>query len=318
LVRNHAHAEPRCRGAAVELSQSNTNWFPRDRLFVCGYGALRSGFGTGDYSGYAIEDAVRTLFDGKAPLQNPELALRRMESAGHDMMLIRRRVESVLLLPEDSAQISSSGIAIRGPWGQFIPAGAIGDGYLATLAWLSDLLGWAFIFRPGFLSSDISGIVLIDEIEKHLRPRWQREIVRQLTWQFPKLQFVATTHSPVCAGGLADLEREEHGMMYRFWNTGSGAVDGEGLLPFRGWTYDQIMTSTAFGLPVPRDVTTQEIVTELRSAREAGETQRVEEIRTALQSRSSQAAEDERSREVREDIARKLEEVQEHIKKAES
>jgi len=308
----------RSHDGTVQLSQSRSSWFPRDRLFVCGYGAQRRAFGTGDYSSYAIEVAMRTLFFGDAQLQNPELVLRRMESAGQDMMLIRRRLESVLLLPEESAQISSTGIAIRGPWGQFVPAGAIGDGYLATLSWLSDLLGWAFFFRPGFLSSDISGIVLIDEIEKHLHPKWQREIVRQLTRQFPKVQFVATTHSPVCAGGLADLEREEHGMMYRFWNTASGAVEGESLLPFRGWTYDQIMTSKAFGLPVPRDVTTQEIVTKLRSAREAGEPEKVEEMRAALRSRSRQAAEDERAHEVREEIDRKLGEVREFIKKAES
>jgi hypothetical protein len=301
----------------VELTQSRSDWFPRDRLFACGYGALRSAFGTVDFSGYAIPDAMRTLFDASAPLQNPELALRRMESAGQDIALIRHRLENVLGLPEDSAQITPSGITIRGPWGQFIPARAIGDGYLATLSWLSDLIGWAFLFRPSFLSNDISGIVLIDEIEKHLHPRWQREIVRQLASQFPKLQFIATTHSPLCAGGLADLEHEEQGMMYCLWNTGSGAVEGEALLPFRGWSYDQIMTSKAFGLPVPRDITTQEIVAKLRSAREAGEFEKENELSEELKSRSPHAAEDERSRAVREEITRKLEEVQEHLRRSE-
>jgi predicted ATP-binding protein involved in virulence len=43
---------------------------------------------------------------------------------------------------------------------------------------------------------DGSAIVLIDEIDLHLHPKWQREIVKQLTETFPKCQFIATTHSP--------------------------------------------------------------------------------------------------------------------------
>lgn len=40
------------------------------------------------------------------------------------------------------------------------------------------------------------GIVLIDEIETHLHPRWQREILPNLTKTFPNVQFIVTTHSP--------------------------------------------------------------------------------------------------------------------------
>lgn len=39
-------------------------------------------------------------------------------------------------------------------------------------------------------------IVLIDELDLHMHPRWQRTIVSQLTATFPKCQFIATTHSP--------------------------------------------------------------------------------------------------------------------------
>jgi predicted ATP-binding protein involved in virulence len=40
------------------------------------------------------------------------------------------------------------------------------------------------------------GIVLIDEIEKHLHPRWQRSIIPELQKIFPRVQFIITTHSP--------------------------------------------------------------------------------------------------------------------------
>lgn len=43
---------------------------------------------------------------------------------------------------------------------------------------------------------ETSGIVLIDEIDLHLHPKWQRQIVGALSEAFPKIQFVVTTHSP--------------------------------------------------------------------------------------------------------------------------
>jgi predicted ATP-binding protein involved in virulence len=46
------------------------------------------------------------------------------------------------------------------------------------------------------------GIVIIDEIDLHLHPRWQRKIVRKLTEIFPKVQFIITTHSPLILGSV--------------------------------------------------------------------------------------------------------------------
>jgi ABC-type branched-subunit amino acid transport system substrate-binding protein/energy-coupling factor transporter ATP-binding protein EcfA2 len=291
--------------ATIELQQSTSGWFPRDRLFVCGYGALRSGFGSNSPIGYVTADAMRTLFKPEASLQNPELALRRIKDAGEDLDRVCRELETVLLLEENSTKFGPSGVSISGPWGQFVPVGAIGDGYLATLAWLADLFGWAFFFRTGFASGDVSGIVIIDEIEKHLHPRWQRKIVRALHRQLPNVQFIASTHSPLCAGGLADLEAGQ-GSMYRFWMT-SGAAEGEPLDPFCGWTYDQIMTSSAFQLESVRDVSTQEIVEGLQKAHDEGDEDKATQMSQALQARSIVAFTDERDRQLRERLVRTLE-----------
>lgn len=43
-------------------------------------------------------------------------------------------------------------------------------------------------------------MVLIDEIDLHLHPRWQRRIIRDLKRIFPKIQFFATSHSPQVIG----------------------------------------------------------------------------------------------------------------------
>lgn len=45
--------------------------------------------------------------------------------------------------------------------------------------------------------ANLNGVVLIDEIDLHLHPKMQKEIVRQLSETFPKMQFIVTTHSPI-------------------------------------------------------------------------------------------------------------------------
>jgi predicted ATP-binding protein involved in virulence len=59
------------------------------------------------------------------------------------------------------------------------------------------------------------GIVMIDELDIHLHPNWQKSIVQNLQNAFPKLQFVATTHSPFIVQSLKEEElinlEEENG-----------------------------------------------------------------------------------------------------------
>ena len=61
-----------------------------------------------------------------------------------------------------------------------------------------------------------AGVVLIDEIELHLHPTWQRSVIEKLRTTFPNIQFIATTHSPFViqslrAGELINLNPEEFG-----------------------------------------------------------------------------------------------------------
>ena len=50
--------------------------------------------------------------------------------------------------------------------------------------------------------SNLEGIVLIDELETHLHPKWQKEFPRLLSELFPKIQFIVTTHSPLVFLGM--------------------------------------------------------------------------------------------------------------------
>lgn len=55
-------------------------------------------------------------------------------------------------------------------------------------------------------AKEFDGIVLIDEVDMHLHPSWQREVVRVLKDTFPNVQFILTTHSPSV---LQNLENNE-------------------------------------------------------------------------------------------------------------
>ena len=58
--------------------------------------------------------------------------------------------------------------------------------------------------------SDVSGIVLIDEIDKHLHIRLQKEIIPRLLNLFPNVQFIISSHSPFFALGLEDTARNNY------------------------------------------------------------------------------------------------------------
>lgn len=75
----------------------------------------------------------------------------------------------------------------------------LSDGYRNMIGIVSDIAYRMAILNPqlGYeVIQKTSGVVLIDELDLHLHPKWQRQIVKILTTLFPKVQFIATSHSP--------------------------------------------------------------------------------------------------------------------------
>lgn len=72
------------------------------------------------------------------------------------------------------------------------------DGEKCTMALLGDLARRLALANPTLANPLLGeGIVLIDEIELHMHPSWQRKILRVLRETFPNIQFIVTTHSPI-------------------------------------------------------------------------------------------------------------------------
>lgn len=79
----------------------------------------------------------------------------------------------------------------------------LSQGYQSTFAWIADLLGHAFLDAGADVDpKTLEGIVLLDEIDLHLHPTWQRRMVPLMRQVFPKLQFIVTTHSPLVLTGF--------------------------------------------------------------------------------------------------------------------
>ena len=91
----------------------------------------------------------------------------------------------------------------------------LSDGERSFLALVCDLCRRLALANP-LLPNPLhgAGVVLIDELELHLHPTWQREVAQKLRTTFPNIQFVATTHSPfviqsIRPGELINLDPEE-------------------------------------------------------------------------------------------------------------
>ena len=80
-----------------------------------------------------------------------------------------------------------------------IPVSLLSDGYKCTISLIADIAYRMAILNPQFLDkvlTETEGIVLIDEIDLHLHPSWQKRILKDLMEVFPKVQFIVSTHAP--------------------------------------------------------------------------------------------------------------------------
>ncbi len=89
--------------------------------------------------------------------------------------------------------------------GKELPIRLLSDGYRNTLGMVADIAYRMAELNP-HLTTNSPGIVLIDELDLHLHPKWQRHIVGDLKRIFPNCQFIVTTHSPFIIQSLESGE----------------------------------------------------------------------------------------------------------------
>jgi hypothetical protein len=154
-------------------------------------------------------------------------------------------VEEIRIQPAD-APGGSPRVEARTPDG-WVPLRRLGFGYQSQIAWLVDLASRMFEHYPD--SPDPlaePAVVLVDEIDLHMHPRWQRQVIDHLSKLCPNTQFIVTAHSPLVVQAAADanivlLRRE-----------GDHVVIDNDPEVLRNWRVDQILTSELFGLDSTR------------------------------------------------------------------
>ena len=188
--------------------------------FSCGYGPFRRVFGASPEATRLMVGATTerfvTMFQEAASLFEVDQWLRNLshkkleqkaaESAQLDLLLEIFRDD---LMPNQITvdRVDSDGLWLKDRHGLQLAWSDMSDGYRAALALLADILrhlisayGVAELTKrgdDGKLQIVKGGVVMIDEIDAHLHPEWQREIGFWLKRHFPNIQFLVTTHSPI-------------------------------------------------------------------------------------------------------------------------
>ena len=88
-----------------------------------------------------------------------------------------------------------------------LPFDHLSDGQRTMLGLFCDIARRAALLNPhlgGNACDQTTGVVLIDELDLHLHPLWQRQVIDGLLKLFPKIQFICTTHSPFVIQALQE------------------------------------------------------------------------------------------------------------------
>ena len=224
------------------------------------YGAARY-MGVSNLDKKELEDPLASLFSRSMELYDAEQRLINLDHLGlkderYKIQLQKIKQLFADVLPDVSKENDvhilgpkmreefgePGGVRFTTPYGD-VPLSSLSLGYQTTLTWVLDLV---IRLSKHYPQSDNPlaepAIVMVDEVDLHLHPRWQRQIVERLTKYFPNAQFIATAHSPLMVQSTLDANL----VVLR---QNDGQVEIENHPDFvEGWRADQILTSDLFGI----------------------------------------------------------------------
>jgi hypothetical protein len=209
-------------------------------VHVSAYGANRLGE-HGPHKAQVRDNInIANLFDGYQPLVDATAYLSDLGTVRFDYAA--KTLKDILNLDGRSRFERRGRQIILRRYGRVDRLSALSQGFRSTVAMCCDIMS-SLDFENTRDHDVAEGIVLLDEIESHMHPRWKMRIVDRLHAAFPRLQFIATTHDPLCLRGMGGgkvtvLRRTPGGKIYQ-------ELD---LPPVEGLKVDQLLTSEYFGL----------------------------------------------------------------------
>lgn len=264
-------ADPISRGFPLPPGTTVENF--RD-ITILTYGAARL-MGNSNLRNPELLDPLSSVFTGRTELYDASEILRDLDhakekgdaKAGERLEIIKEVLADILpdvLAGPESIEIhvpeiagspdKKSGVHICTAYGS-VPMSGLSLGYQTVAAWIVDMALRLMGFYPES-SNPLTepAVVLIDEIDLHLHPSWQRTIKDYLIKHFPRTQFIATAHSPLMVQASLDenlvvLKREDDHVVI---NNQPEVV--------KDWRVDQILTSEVYGFVSARNKKIEELI----------------------------------------------------------
>jgi predicted ATP-binding protein involved in virulence len=248
--------------ARYQWTSATDSMFDENSFACYGYGAIRNLGQLSLAEGLASPNCLSLFSEGTSLINAEEWLLQTDYAARTASGSLRDRLNHQLsqiieilkrILPDiEDIRIAPADEETPRPRAEFLtPYGwvhinSLGLGYRTAIAWMVDLS--VRLFRRYPQSPDPlaePAIVLVDEIDLHLHPKWQRTIMEFLSDRFPNTQFIVTAHSPLVVQAAQDanivlLRREGDRVV----------IDNDPEI-IRNWRVDQVLTSV-FELPTSR------------------------------------------------------------------
>jgi hypothetical protein len=236
----------------VNKSGFKYEWKPDFHTFVRAYGATRlfqSDSDAWDENRPSERIRVGNLFDPKFPVIDVNTWLMDLNEG--DFNVAARAIRELIAGVGDNPTGVQHDVVLRRDTDKNrVMFGddtleELSDGYRALLAMICDIMAGL-----GAGLSDMEnalGIVLIDEIGAHLHPRLRMQVVSRMRYIFPRIQFIASTHEPLCLRGLFEDEVDRVRRI-------NGVVSQETISRSpSSYRVDQLLTSEFFGLETTID-----------------------------------------------------------------
>ncbi|AMS28551.1 hypothetical protein AEM38_02120 [Hyphomonadaceae bacterium UKL13-1] len=231
---------------------------PSQVLPIAAYGAGRN------WNDLSADDLwpQGTLFDRSAVVRNPSEILSRLEFReikeqikGPSRFQMYRDALTNGVLPDVSdlrtvfAENDKAVVEFKTQDG-WITLDDMSWGYQVFAAFAADyasrLIDW---YPDSEAPLKEPGICLIDELDLHMHPKWQREVISQLSEVFPATQFIVTAHSPLV---VQAAEEANLVLLERYEDDKSRVRIRNDVEAIQGWRIDQVLTSDLFGLESSR------------------------------------------------------------------
>ncbi|MFB5293272.1 AAA family ATPase [Enterococcus faecalis] len=209
---------------------------------IIAYGSTR--LSDGIYASKANKiHSIRNLFNPRKSLVNPELFLASLSNS--NFLLVTDQIKYVFN-HEVSIIRNNQKVIFQTPNGEFsFPH--LSDGYKIILSLICDIIS---TINKKYKSYEGKAIVLIDELENHLHPKWIIDLPQILKKVFPYVQFITTTHNPLLIRQLDSNEviilsksEDEH-----YSNDSYTARSFTNEFPLSSYSIDYLLTTDFFQL----------------------------------------------------------------------